>query len=197
MGPMGASPRGRGGRCSGAVHEREPRSRSPRLQRVRCPAHQTPGHARGRVLKIDRTIHASLCHRCHNDRAKPAPLRRTHLRPIALRPAHREGLALGPPADIQTTCIPRQRLVFTGVGGKFVEREPDGLRGSCVQTQFGAAHHDTRTKKIGEGRDLGANQALYLDTMPFTFDERSMNSGSLAGVWRAIACTTPSMFLAR
>jgi hypothetical protein len=62
-------------------------------------------------------------------------------------------------------------LVFSGVGGKSVEREPNGLRGSCIQSQLGTAHLDTRAKKIGEGRELGADQVLGLCPMPFTLDE--------------------------
>jgi len=72
----------------------------------------------------------------------------------------REGLSLGPPADMQEASILRERPVFSGIGGKFVERKTDGLRRSCIQTQLGAAHHDTRTNEIGERGELGANQIL-------------------------------------
>src|SRR5262249_58321485 len=102
------------------------------------------GHPRGGIIKIDFAAHTALGHLLHNDRTKPAPLRWRHRRPIALRPAHYEGLALGPPADIQTTRILRESPVFSGVGGKFVKREPYGLRRGGIQTQLRAApHHPT------------------------------------------------------
>src|SRR5262249_41036110 len=75
--------------------------------------------------------------------------------PIILRPAHYEGLSLGLPADIQTTRILRERPVFSGIGGKFVKREPDCLRRGCIQTQLRAAHRDTRANVIGEGGRAG------------------------------------------
>ncbi len=68
--------------------------------------------------------------------------------------------------------IRRERPVFPGVGGKLVEREPDGLRGSRLQAQLGAVHDDTRTNEVGEGRELGVNQVLDLDPFPFVPDEQ-------------------------
>jgi hypothetical protein len=76
---------------------------------------------------------------------------------------------------MQAARIHRERPVFSGVGGKFVECdvecEPDGLRGSRIQTQLGAVHDNTRANEIGEGRELGANQVLDLDPMPCIADE--------------------------
>jgi hypothetical protein len=135
------------------------------LQRVRCRARQAPGHTRGRVLKIDRAIHAALGHLLRNDGAKPTPPRRRYGRAIALRPGHREGLSLGPPADIDTTRIRRERPVFPGVGGELMECQSDGLRCSRLQAQFGALRGDTGTNEIGEVRELGANQVLGLDPL--------------------------------
>src|SRR5215469_13011752 len=101
------------------------RTRRPsRLQRVRSWAGQAPGHARGCVLKVDPPIDASLRHLFHNYSAEPAPLRHRHGRPVALLPTHGEDVAVGRPADIQTTRILRERAVFTGIGGELVEREP-------------------------------------------------------------------------
>jgi hypothetical protein len=40
-----------------------------------------------------------------------------------------------------------------------------------IQSQLGAAHDDTRTNEIGEGRELGANQVLDFDPSPFVPDE--------------------------
>jgi hypothetical protein len=65
----------------------------------------------------------------------------------------------------------RERPILPGICGKFVECEPDGLRGSRMQTRLGATHGDTRANKIGEARELGANQVLDLDPMPFILDE--------------------------
>src|SRR5215831_15750010 len=36
--------------------------------------------------------------------------------------------------------VGRGRTIFTGVGGEFVERKPDGLCGSLVQAQLRAIH---------------------------------------------------------
>jgi hypothetical protein len=77
-----------------------------------------------------------------------------------------EGLSLGPPADMHEARIPRERPVFPGIGGKFVEREPDGVRGSCLQAQLGTAHHNTRTHVIGERSELSADEVPSLDPMP-------------------------------
>ncbi len=94
------------------------------LQRVCCWAGQAPGHARGRIIKVDHTIDAALRHCFHNYGAEPAPFRRRHRRPLALGPAHGEGVAVGPPADIDTTRIRRQRPVFAGVGGELAGYRP-------------------------------------------------------------------------
>src|SRR6266849_7662716 len=144
----------------------------PGLQRVRCWAGQALGHARGRVIKVDRAIQAALRHRFHNYRAEPAPLRWRYRWAIALGRAHGESVAIGPPADIDTTRIRRERPVFPGVGGEFVEREPAGLRGGRLQAQLRAVHGDTRTNEVGEERELGTNQVLDLDPIPFVADEQ-------------------------
>jgi hypothetical protein len=52
-----------------------------------------------------------------------------------------------------------------------MQREPDRLRRSRIQTQLGAEHDDTRTNKIGEGRKLGASQIIDLDPTPCVPDE--------------------------
>jgi hypothetical protein len=122
-------------------------------------------------MEIDRTIHAALRHRSHDYRAEPRPLRWRHGRPRELGPAHREGIAVSPPADIHAAPIHRKRPVFPGVGGEFVEREPDGLCGNRLQAQLRAVHENARTNEIGEGGKLGANQVLDLDAMPFASDE--------------------------
>jgi hypothetical protein len=93
--------------------------------------------------------------------------------PVALDPAHGEGFALDPPADIDATPIRRVRPVFPGVGGELVEHEPNGLRGSRLQAQLGAADGNTRTNEVGEVRELGANQILDLDPIPFVRTSRS------------------------
>jgi hypothetical protein len=89
---------------------------SPRVERICCRAGQVPGYARRRIMEVDRTIYAILRHRFDNYRAEAALLRRRHGRPIALGPAHSEGLAVGPPADIDATRIRRQRPVFPSIG---------------------------------------------------------------------------------
>ena len=123
------------------------------------------------MIKVNCTIDAALGHRLHNDRAKPAPLWRRHRRPSALGPAHGESVAIGAPADIDTTPIRRECPVFAGVGGEFVQRKPDGLRGSRLQTQLGAAQGDTGINEVGKMRELGANQICYIDPVPFVPDE--------------------------
>ena len=47
--------------------------------------------------------------------------------------------------------------VLAGIGGEFVEREPDRLRRSRVQAQFEVAHGDARTNEVGEMRELCVN----------------------------------------
>jgi hypothetical protein len=97
-----------------------------RLQHVRCWAGQAPGQACRGVIKIDSTIQAAFRHRFDDNAAEPAPSRCRHGRPLALGPAHREGVAVGSPADVYTTRVRRERAVFRGIGGKLVESEPDG-----------------------------------------------------------------------
>ena len=125
-------------------------------------------------MKVDRAIYAVLRHRFDNYGAEPTVLRLTHGRPIALGPAHGEGVADGPPRDIDATPIRRKRPVFPGVGGELVERKPDGLRGSCLEAQLGAMDADARTNEVGEERELGANQGLDLDPLP------CVSNGSMA-----------------
>jgi hypothetical protein len=38
---------------------------------------------------------------------------------------------------MQATRIGRERTIFAGVGGKLVQREPDGLRGTAFKRNFG------------------------------------------------------------
>jgi hypothetical protein len=138
------------------------------LQRVRRSAGQAPGHARGRVTKVNLPIHAALRHRFHNYGAEPAPLRRRYGRAITLGPAHGESVAIGPPADNDMTRIRRERPVFPRIGGELVERQPDGLGGSRLHAQLGAIHDDPRANKICEMRDLGARQVLDVYAAPIT-----------------------------
>jgi hypothetical protein len=79
---------------------------------------------------MDRTVHAALRHRLYHDGAEPVFLRRRHRGPVTLGPAHREGFALGPPADTHPTPIRRERPVFRGIGSKLMQREPYRLGGS-------------------------------------------------------------------
>src|SRR5258708_36847176 len=102
-------------------------------------------------MKVDRTIYGGLRHRFDNYGAEPALRRLTHGRPIVLDPAHGEDVAGGPPRDIDATPVRRQRPVFPGVGGKFVEREPDRLRGSRIEVQLGAVRGDTGTNDVVKG----------------------------------------------
>jgi hypothetical protein len=85
---------------------------------------------------------------------------RRHRRPFALDPAHGESVVICPPANIDTTRSRRERPVFAGVGGEFVEREPDGLRGSGAQPQPGAVRSDPRPQKVRKMRELGAAEIL-------------------------------------
>jgi hypothetical protein len=123
-------------------------------------------------MKVDRTIYAVLRHRLDNHITEPALLRLQHGRPIALAPAHGEGVAGGPPGHIDATPTRRKCPVFPGIGGELVERKPDGLRGSRIEAQPGAVQGNTRTDKIGKMRELGANQVFDLDPVPFIPDEQ-------------------------
>src|SRR5262250_603020 len=67
----------------------------------------------------------------------PSP-RRGHRRPLALGPAHGQGAVGNPPGDIDATFVRRECPVFSSIGGKLMEREPDGLGGSCPQAQLWA-----------------------------------------------------------
>jgi hypothetical protein len=145
---------------------------SGRLQCVYRRAGQAPGHARGRVLKVDLAVHAALGHLLHNDRAKPALLRCRHGRSVALAPVHGERIAGSPPTDIDATPICRECTIFRGIGGELMEREPDGLCGSRVQAQLGTLHGDTKTNEVGKKRELGAGQIPDFDPMPFAPDEQ-------------------------
>jgi hypothetical protein len=125
-----------------------------------------PGYARGRIIKLGPAIHAALRHHLHSG---PNP-RRFGAETGGPSRSVQHIVKVSPlAAQPQTTRIGRERIA--GVGGKLVQREPDGLRGSRIQTQLWAAHHDTRTNKISEGRELGANQVLDFDPLPFILDE--------------------------
>ncbi len=99
-------------------------------------------------------------------------LRRTHWWPVVFGPAHREGTAIDPPAEIHTTLVRRERPVFAVVGGELVKREPDGLCGSRFQVEPGAVDDDARTNEVGEVRELGAHQVLDIDPVPFVADKQ-------------------------
>src|SRR5262249_60601937 len=87
------------------------------------------------VVKLARTAQAAFRHPFHDRCAKPTPLRRRHGRSIAFCPAHGQGVAVAPPADINATSIVRERSVFPGIGGELVEREADGLSTNSVPPQ--------------------------------------------------------------
>ncbi len=89
-----------------------------------------------------------------------------------LGPAHRKGIAVDAPADVHATRIRRQRPVFPRVGGQFVEREPDGLRGSGLQAQPGTMHCNARANEVGEMRELGAGEVRDLDPIPLIAHEQ-------------------------
>src|SRR5262249_45625274 len=141
------------------------------LQRVRCRAGQVPNGTRWRILKVDLAVHAVLRHRFDNYGAEPTPLRRRHGRPIALGPADGEGIAVGTPVDVDTTRSRRKRPVLSGIGGEFVDGEPDGLRASRLQQQLGAADENMRTNETRELREVGTNQILDVNSLPIVPDE--------------------------
>src|SRR6266478_3449964 len=62
-------------------------------------------------MEVDRTVHAALHHRFNDRGAEPALLWPRHGRSLALDPAHSEGIAVGPPADLHATRIRRKRPV--------------------------------------------------------------------------------------
>jgi hypothetical protein len=85
-------------------------------------------------------------------------------------PAHREGIAVALPADIDSPPVRRERPIFTGVGGEFVKRKTDGLRGNRIQAQHGTVQGYTGTNEIREMRELGANQFRDLNPTPFVLN---------------------------
>src|SRR5262249_49255898 len=106
------------------------------------------------------------CHRLYDNGTEPASLRRGHAWTVALSPAHDEGVVVGAPRDIQATRNDGERPVFPGIGGEFVQGEPEGLRGSHPQVQLWAVHGYTRTNEVCERRELSTNQVLDLDPIP-------------------------------
>jgi len=123
-------------------------------------------------MKGDLTVHAALRHRFHGCDAEPVPLGRRHGWPLAFGPAHAKDLALGLPANVDTTPVRRERPVLHGVGGKLVDREPDGLRGGRLQDELGATHGNTRTDKVREGRELSMNQVFDINSLPLVPNEQ-------------------------
>src|SRR5260370_42174403 len=77
----------------------------PGLQRVRRPARQAPGHARGSVIKLNLTADAQLRHRVDDRAAEATALWWRHARPVALSPAHRERIALKPPSHVDPAGV--------------------------------------------------------------------------------------------
>src|SRR5579871_3273170 len=145
----------------------------PRLKRVCCWAGQTPGHARGAIIKLDRTTDAALHHPFNNDSSEPAVLRRGYRRSLALSPAHGERVGIGrPPGDIDPTPVRRERPVFSGISSKLVEREPDGLRRSRIQTQPRTLPGNARTDEVAKMRELGTNEIRDLHPRPFVAYEQ-------------------------
>jgi hypothetical protein len=53
-----------------------------------------------------------------------------------------------------------------------MDHKSDGLRGSRLQAQFGAVHGNAKTDQVGQMRQLGADQILDLDPIPFVPDEQ-------------------------
>jgi hypothetical protein len=128
-----------------------------------------------------------LRHRFHDYGAKPTPLWCVRGRSIALDPAHGEAVAVGPPADIDTTGIHRECPVFPPVGSELMEHEPDGLRESSLQLQLGAVDGNARTNEVGQMRQLGQDQVLDLDPIPFVPDEQVLTGPKAPGCARRIA----------
>jgi hypothetical protein len=92
--------------------------------------------------------------------------------PLSLGPAHGESVVDRSPGDMNLTFIRRQRPVFSGIGGEFVEREPDGLRGSRREAPLRPMDVDPRANEVGEVRELGPNQVSDPNSMPFVADEQ-------------------------
>jgi hypothetical protein len=116
---------------------------------------------------VDSAIHAALGHLFHNDCAESASSRCGHRWPLTLGPGHGENVTIGSPADIHATLVVRQRAVFAGVGGEFVERKPNGLSTSCFQPQLWSIYDDTRADEVGEVRQLSLDQVPDLHSSPF------------------------------
>ena len=77
----------------------------PGSQCARCWTGQAPSHARGSIIEVNLAIHAPLCRRFHDRSAEPASLGRRYVWPLALSPAHREGVPDNLPRDIYATDI--------------------------------------------------------------------------------------------
>jgi hypothetical protein len=121
---------------------------------------------------LDLTVDCLPHHRVDDRAAEAAPFRRRHERPFALSPADREDTAVNPPTYVNVTGVCRQRAVFTGIGRKLVECEPDGLRGDCIQTHLRAVRSDPRPQKVRKMRELGAHQILDINALPLVPDQQ-------------------------
>src|SRR5262249_6633760 len=77
------------------------------LHHIDRRAGQVPHNTRGNEIKVDLTVDCLPHHRVDNRAAEAAALRRRHRWPIALNPAHHEGIALKLPAHIDTAGVHR------------------------------------------------------------------------------------------
>ncbi len=50
--------------------------------------------------------------------------------------------------------------------------ETNGLRGGCIQTQFGTVEGDPNPDKIREVRELGAHKIFDIDSLPLALDQQ-------------------------
>jgi hypothetical protein len=100
------------------------------LQGARCRTGQTPAQARRRIVKVNPTTQAGFRHLFHDRCAEPTPIRCGHGWPVAFDPIHSESVAIGAPANIDTSRIRRERPVLPRIGGELMECQSDALRTS-------------------------------------------------------------------
>ena len=110
--------------------------------------------------------------RGRTDDIRTTPLRRTHGRPVALNPAHREDAPVKSPANVHAACVHRKRAIFAGIGRKLVECKADRLGGCRVQPYRRAMHRDPGPHEIGKMGELGAHQILDINSLPLIPDQQ-------------------------
>jgi hypothetical protein len=89
-----------------------------------------------------------------------------------------------PPAYVDPAGVHRQRAVFAGIGCQLMEREADRLCTSSFQAQLRAVHSDPRPYKVRKMRELGADQLINIDPLPFITDQQVL-----------IGCERPDAFI--